>query len=63
MATAKKPKAKAKSSRASTFEGINSDLTSLSAKYNTESRKHTGGTAQRINRASKELARLAKLFV
>ena len=45
------------------FADANKDLTKLSAKYKGLAITQSGGSAQRLNKASIELARLAKLFV
>lgn len=58
VAAPKKAKA-----RVDIFSGIRKELLDLGEKYRQEAATQSGGTAQRINRASKDLARMAKLFV
>lgn len=57
-----KPK-KVVSDRESIFSGANSELISLAEKYKVQAISQSGGTAQRLNKASIELSRLARLFV
>ncbi len=57
-----KPK-KVVSERESIFSSANSELISLAEKYKVQAISQSGGTAQRLNKASIELSRLARLFV
>lgn len=56
-------KAKKVTGRESIFPSANAELNKLSGKYKVQAIAESGGTAQRLNKASIELARLAKLFV
>ena len=57
------PKAKKATGRESLFSSANSELSKLSDKYKVQAIAESGGTAQRLNKASIELRRLAKMFI
>jgi len=50
-------------SRESIFADAQKELSGLAAKYKAQAISQSGGTAQRLNKASIDIARLSKLFV
>jgi len=63
MAKVKKAKEAKVINRESIFADAKSELGVLSAKYKALALSQSGGSAQRLNKASIDLGRLAKLFV
>jgi hypothetical protein len=64
MAKAKAtPKAKKKVDRTSIFGDAHKELSAISTKYKALAVSQSGGTAQRLNKASIDIGRLAKLFI
>jgi len=49
--------------RESIFADAQKELSGLAAKYKAQAISQSGGTAQRLNKASIDIARLAKLFI
>ena len=49
--------------RTSIFTDAKKELSAISAKYKALAVSQSGGTAQRLNKASIDIGRLAKLFV
>jgi len=45
------------------FADAHKELSGLAAKYKAQAISQSGGTAQRLNKASIDIARLAKLFI